>query len=344
MKKNSKRKIIRIAVIICVLGCVYCAFILRYFNSPINLPQSTTFVISANESVNTILDSLFAKKILSGKFFVKPAVRFYLKLSRRFVMKGNYHFEKKITPAEVIAAITEGSAQEVFRVTYPEGISVNDISEITQKKLGIPKAQFMYFANSDSLRKAHKISASNLEGYLFPATYVFIKGVTARQVIDKLLNEEENLWNTKFAAEAEAAGKSKHEILTLASIVESETPNISERPRIAGVYLNRLRIGMRLEADPTVQYAIGGKKHLTYADLEYDSPYNTYKYAGLPPGPINNPSESSIAAAINPERNNFLFFVAVGDSTLSHRFSSNFAQHKKNITLYRNMRKSSAGK
>ena len=338
INRKLKKRIIRISAIIFFVVCICFAFLIRYFTSPINIDKGVIFVVDKNLPANTVINNLFTQKILSCKLVVKPLIRIYFKLSGRYVMSGKYRFDKNFTPAHILKAITEGSRQDTRRVTYPEGITIKDFARITEQNLGISASDFMYYANSDSLRNARKIKSQSLEGYLFPATYIFTTTQTAEQIIDRLLDQSEQIWNNKFAKQANAAGKSRHTVLTLASIVEAETPNASERPRIAGVYLNRLRIGMRLEADPTVQYAIGGKKRLTYADLDVNSPYNTYRNTGVPPGPINNPSESSIAAALNPEHHNYIFFVAIGDSTLKHRFASNFSAHKRNIALYKSQK------
>jgi UPF0755 protein len=132
-------------------------------------------------------------------------------------------------------------------------------------------------------------------------------------------------------------GKTQSEILTLASIVEAESNMDEERPKVAGVYWNRLKKKMRLEADPTVQYALGEERRLRFPDLDFDSPYNTYRHAGLPPGPINNPGKLSILAALYPEQHEYLFFVATG--TGGHRFAKYYSDHQKNIRLYHRTRR-----
>ena len=151
----------------------------------------------------------------------------------------------------------------------------------------------------------------NLEGYLLPETYQFERNVNVKQIINKLLNEGEKIWNSDNKDKVLSMGYSQYEILTLASIIEAETPNKIEYKKISGVYHNRLKIGMLLQADPTVQYALGSKKKLRRIDLDFNNPYNTYVYAGLPPGPINNPGKGAILAALNPEKHNFLYFVAI---------------------------------
>ena len=170
--------------------------------------------------------------------------------------------------------------------------------------------------------------------------YDFFYNSNVEKVANLLFETQEILWNSKFDESAKRMGWSKYEVLTLASIIEAETPLVTERTRISGVYHNRLRKKMRLQADPTVQYIVGGKDRLSYRDLKKVSPYNTYLYAGLPPGPINSPGESSIYAALNPEQNDYIYFVAFGDGTNRHQFARTLREHKAYSAKYRkNLRK-----
>lgn len=298
-------------------------------NAPILL------TVNKNQSVESVLDTLAQQDVLTPEFIMKPLFKAYLKISGKKMFAGSYKFEPIHTHLDVINALVNGMQNNMVKVTYPEGITVRDFARISAEKIGLDELEFLHFANSDSLRRARGIKSNNLDGYLFPATYIFFWKQTPEDVLNTLLDEQEKIWKTQFAEKAKIQGKSKQEVLTLASIVEAETPCIEERPRVAGVYQNRVRIGMRLEADPTVQYALGQKKRLTYDDLKTDNPYNTYRYAGLPPGPINNPSKSSISAALTPEKHNYIFFVAVGDGSGRHNFAVNFSAHKQYVSKYR---------
>ncbi len=301
-------------------------------NSPIFL------TVNKKQSVDSILDTLAKKRVFTPKFLIKPCIKLYLKITGDKIYAGSYKFEPIHTHLDVLKALTHGIQNNMVKVTYPEGITVMDFAKISADRLGLDEKEFLRIAASDSLRKARNIKARNIDGYLFPATYIFFWEQAPGDVIKKLLDEQESIWEAQFADRANAINKTKHQILTLASIVEAETPVIEERRRVAGVYQNRLDKGMKLEADPTVQYAIGAKRRLTYDDLTADNPYNTYKFTGLPPGPINNPSKSSIDAALSPEDNNYIFFVAVGDGSGRHNFSANFAQHKAYAKQYRKNR------
>lgn len=171
-----------------------------------------------------------------------------------------------------------------------------------------------------------------------PDTYNLYKKQKAQDIIKKLAVIHQLFWDKKCADLQKESSYSKHEILTLASIIEAEASIASERKRISGVYHNRLKRGMKLEADPTVQYAIGKRKRLFYSDLRVDNPYNTYKYSGLPPGPINCPGRESILAALQPEKHAYIFFVAKGDGTGEHVFTTNGMDHAKAVSAYRKQR------
>jgi UPF0755 protein len=225
-------------------------------------------------------------------------------------------------------------------VTFPEGITVNRFSAILKKNLGVDSLEFITLANSDSLLNAWNIGAPSFEGFLKPDTYEFYWQQPAIDILRFLVQQQNKLWQEKFASRALQQGKSRLEILTLASIVEAETPRPEERARIAGVYHNRLEKGMKLEADPTVQYSIGETRRLRYKDLEYKDIYNTYVHTGLPPGPINSPSASSIEAALNPEENSYYFFCAKGDGSNTHSFATSASEHAVNVLQYRRNRKS----
>ena len=338
MKKLIKSFIYFIIFIALIIGGIG-VYTYISLNSHLKLSSPFYLTINKNQSVESILDTLNTRKILTPSWLLKPYFKIYTKITGKKIYAGSYKFEKIHTNFDVIRALVHGIQNNMVKVTYPEGINIKEFAKITEDRLGSSAKDFIRLAYSDSLLKARHINAKSVEGYLMPATYIFFWEQTPAVVIDKLLDEHKEVWNSLFDDRAKALGKSIHEILTFASIIESETPVIEERKRVAGVYLNRLKKGMRLEADPTVQYAIGEKKKLTYNDLDSDNPYNTYKFKGLPPGPINSPSKTSIDAALDPELNNYIFFVAVGDGSGKHNFSVNFAQHKGFVKDYRKNRK-----
>ena len=177
-----------------------------------------------------------------------------------------------------------------------------------------------------------------MEGYLYPDTYYFFEGENVKSVIKRLVKEYKYFWTDSNITKASSISLTQHQILTLASIIEGEAIYDSERPIISAVYHNRLKRGMRLQADPTVQYIIkDGPRRLLNKDLRIKSPYNTYLYEGLPPGPINSPGFQSLSAALYPDENDYLYFVAKGDGY--HTFSKNEKEHERAKRAFQRVRK-----
>lgn len=172
-----------------------------------------------------------------------------------------------------------------------------------------------------------------MEGYLFPATYDYHTGATADEIVAMLSARFQEAWTAELASRAEEVGLSVHDVITLASIVETEARVAAEQPTIAGVYLNRLAVEMPLQADPTVYYALGLPRgaRLLYEHLDVDSPYNTYMYPGLPPSPIAAPGEGAIRAVLYPEQHDYYYFVAKGDGSGEHYFGRTLDEHNANV-------------
>jgi UPF0755 protein len=240
-----------------------------------------------------------------------------------------------MTNRSLLDALMAGKHVYTISVTFPEGRMIGDYASISQAELKADSTRFMKMCRSHSLLSKFNISTDDLEGYLLPDTYKFYPDADAKDVIERMLAAQRQFWTKERFRLASRFDMSRHEVLTLASIIEAETSVPSERERISGVYHNRLDRGMLLQADPTVQYAIGEKRRVLYRDLESTNPYNTYVYSGLPPGPINCPGRDAIIAALNPERHDYLYFVAVGDGTGRHNFAKNSAQHARYVAEYR---------
>jgi len=220
------------------------------------------------------------------------------------------------------------------RVTLPEGLSRAQVARILSKNLALDSTGFMNASSDKKLLAKYRITASDAEGYLFPGTYNFAWATTPREAVGFLVGQFNHFFTDSLKNVASKRGLTKTEVLALASIVEAETPVHDEKPVVASVYLNRLKIKMRLQADPTVQYALGGTaRQLYYKDLWVDSPYNTYRHNGLPPGPVCNPGSASILAVLNPAETRFLYFVATGKG--GHYFAESLAGHRLNIKKYR---------
>jgi UPF0755 protein len=230
--------------------------------------------------------------------------------------------------------------QDEVRITIPEGLELRKVARLLGGKLDFDSTAFMAAGTNRKLLIRYGITGNTAEGYLFPGTYNFVWAGSAEETASFLMGRFRKFYTPELKNKTAARGLSELQMLTLASIVEAETPLDREKPLVASVYLNRLKINMRLQADPTVQYA--RREHagrLFFKDLETDSPYNTYTRAGLPPGPICSPGTASILAVLSPAETGYLYFVATG--TGGHNFSGTLAGHDANIrTYHRTMNKS----
>jgi len=329
--------IISLTVLITVL--IFSFYCYQKLHSPIDATENIELQISPNSGVNEVIRNLNEQGLLQPNWLFRTVARVYARQTGKFIFAGIHQFSSTLTNYELIVALFSGKNLATQRVTFPEGITIRRFASILQKQMEIDSAYFVELCHNSEFIKKFDIEASSLEGYLMPSTYVFFVNITAEKIIETLVQEQIKVWK-KFEEDAKKIGFDFHKTLTLASIIEAETPVIEERKLVSGVYHNRLRIGMLLQADPTVQYALGTtKKRLLYSDLKIDSRYNTYKYAGLPPGPINSPSATSIEAAANPEQTDYLFFVAVGDGSNRHNFSRNYTEHLKQVAAFRKNRR-----
>lgn len=255
--------------------------------------------------------------------------------SRRRLEAGEYYFDRPETAFEVFDTLAAGRIFEIS-VTVPEGYNTMQIADLLAAKGLVTRNDFLAAASDPHSIRDLASGAPSVEGFLFPATYQFPRHVTAEQVIGAMTDHFRTEWSILTAAIPPAAGRTPEQIVTLASLVESETPKPDERPVVAGVFENRLRLRMTLDCDPTVVYALEKagdyKGTLTLADLRVDSPYNTYRHAGLPPGPIANPGEASLRAALRPSAVDYIYFVA--DTEGGHLFSRTLAEHYRNVARY----------
>jgi UPF0755 protein len=235
---------------------------------------------------------------------------------------GEYHFDAPMTPVAVIDKLRRGDVF-VIHITFPEGLNVFEMAKIFESKGFGPAKSFVEAGRS-------------LEGFLFPETYALSRHTDAPKLVHQMNEAFERTLTPEMRAAAEARGLSIQQLVTLASIVEKETGNPSERPIVASVYENRLRIGMALQCDPTVIYALelAGRYdgNIRRDDLQFDSPYNTYKYPGLPPGPIASPGRASLDAVVHPMETEYLYFVSRNDG--SHVFAATLAEHNRNVQRY----------
>ena len=254
-------------------------------------------------------------------------------LSRtRVLQAGEYRFDRAASPMEVVRRIGRG---DVFylELVVPEGRNLFDIAASAEKLGMFPAASFLEAARSPALIRDLDPEAPTLEGYLFPDTYKLARHTTPERLCKLMTNRFREAWR-KLQTDAPV-----HRTVTLASLVEKEGKLADERPRIAAVFENRLRIGMKLDCDPTTIYAALWQQHyrgvIHRSDLDSDHPYNTYRHGGLPPGPIANPGMASLRAVLAPSPGDALYFVARADGSGGHEFSSDIAAHTSAVERYR---------
>jgi UPF0755 protein len=248
---------------------------------------------------------------------------------------GEYRFTDAMTPADVVHRIARGDVY-LRSITVREGLTIRQMARVFEDAGFGPAAAFLAAARDGRLVSEIDPAARNLEGYLFPDTYPLPRRSSAADLVRRMVSRFESVMTDDLRQAAAARGLSVREAVTLASLVEKETAKADERPLVAAVYHNRLKRRMGLQCDPTVIYALelrgGFNGNLTRADLTTDSPYNTYRHAGLPPGPIAAPGRASLEAAVRPAAVDYLFFVSRNDGT--HAFASTLDDHNRNVFRY----------
>ncbi len=281
-----------------------------------------TFFIKRNQTLNQITTNLYKEKIIDNKFFFKFLI--FSSLSQKILKAGEYEFYNN-NIFQIIRKIRVGDVYQ-RRVTIPEGLTSNEIIDILKKTEGV-------VLNQEGLKQIDE------EGMLFPSTYFYVYGTNSNIIIN---NMKKRMQSTLIEAwqnrDKDLDLNNYNDVLILASIIEKETSLNHEKSRIAQVFLNRLRLKMKLQSDPTVIYGIENelgikKKELTKNDLNHESNFNTYLIHGLPEGAICNPGKDSIIAVTNPSKGNLLYFVADGEG--GHNFSSNYNQHIENVKKYK---------
>jgi UPF0755 protein len=246
---------------------------------------------------------------------------------------GEYRFDRPMTAREVVDKISRGEVYE-RRVTFPEGLIIPEMAALWELRGLGTAAAFVNAARNPAPVAKLDPQAQDLEGYLFPETYSLPRGTPPERLIGLMVARFEEAFSPEIRKAVAALGLTVREAVTLASLVEKETARDDERPLVAAVYLNRLRVGMPMQCDPTVIYALrkAGKykdNNLRREDLEFDSLYNTYRYPGLPPGPIAAPGRASLEAVANPAPVDYLYFVSRNDG--SHVFASTLRDHNRNV-------------
>lgn len=300
---------------------------------PVRLATAETVDIRPGASFGYVATRLEQRRLIPNAM----AFKVYAKLTGRAdaLKVGEYEIHGGQRPVDILEMLVTGRAKAYWLVV-PEGKWASEVDEYLAPNWPEASRQFPELITDTSRwrRTAPFVTGKSLEGFLFPDTYHFVKGVTAEQIVAKMLERFQVTCVQAYRTSPPADGRSLSEVLILASLVEAEAKVPAERPTIAGVYMNRLERGMLLQCDATVLYAHGERlKRVLYRDLEINSPYNTYRYPGLPPGPICNPGLDSFKAALHPRRSDYLYYVARGDG--SHVFTRTLAEHNAAIRRIR---------
>lgn len=287
--------------------------------------------ITSGMNLTSVAQLLADTRVIHSAFKFRLLARLQNQGSR--IQAGEYELSTDMTPREILDILTQGKVK-LHRITIPEGFTLKQIAmAIESSHLGTA-AHFQKAASNPEILTQFAIPAATAEGYLYPETYFFAKETPAAAIVTAMLQRFETVFTTDMEMRAQEIGFSRHEAVTLASIVEKETGNAKEYPLIASVFHNRLKKGMRLESDPTVIYGIGDDYDgdITFKHLKTATPYNTYVISGIPPGPIASPGKGALEAVLYPADTPYFFFVSKNNG--SHHFSKNYAEHRRMVKKY----------
>ena len=288
-------------------------------------PDCIALTIPRGATLGAAIDSLDAHDLVARRFLFSLYAR--IRGLGRELKSGTYAFHRDAGWRDIVDALKVGRGSLV-RFTVPEGLRAAEIADLASQQLGVPRDSFLAAARDPGLM--HRLDlppeTESLEGYLYPTTYTVRPHPPARELVRLMTDQFSAHWSNAWEARLDTLRLSRHQLVTLASIIESEVRYAPDRDYVSAVYHNRLERGMLLQADPTVVYAMARRPHRVYEkNLLIQSPYNTYLHPGLPPGPINQPDSASIAAALYPASSPYLYFVAQPDG--KHIFSATYAEH-----------------
>ena len=332
MKKPLKIVIISALFIIIVLFAAFLARKVVFFT-----PNTTeaTLIIPRQASFNQVVDSLTKNNIVKNIRTFKIASKI-LKYDRN-VMRGRYEIKEHETNYRLIKKLRKGQHFPVT-FTFNNVRLLSDFVQKTENKFLFSSHELQKLLEDEAFLNSIGFTKETLPALFIPDTYQIYFDIDADEFVEKFVTIYHHFWNDKRLEQARALALTPVEVATLASIVEEENFKEFEKPIIAGVYINRLRKGMRLQADPTVKFAVGDVtlNRILYKHLEINSPYNTYMYAGLPPGPIRFPAPSTIDSVLQYTKHNYLYMCAKEDFSGAHNFAVTLAEHERNATKYRN--------
>jgi UPF0755 protein len=319
---------------LCALTCWY---LWRDYHTPAAAEGPLTVVYFAP---GTGAQQMAAQLHNAGLIRQRQMFLFYTMLRRvnARLQAGEYALRATMSPAQIIDTLSHGRVMH-HALTIPEGAMLHDIARLTEAKGLGTQAEILTLARDASFIASLGLTVSSLEGYLFPETYHVPRGIKTPALLTMMVHTLRDNYTDEIAARGRQLSLTKHQVLTLASLIEKEAQVDVERPLISAVLQNRLRRSMHLQCDATVIYALGAAfdGNLRKTDMGYDSPYNTYRYAGLPPGPIANPGRRSIAAAVAPAAVHYLYYVATRQNG-THYFSTTLQEHNAAVQRYQRSR------
>ena len=289
------------------------------------IPYGATF----KDVQNKLYDEDYVQDLIAFSFLAK------LMDYDKNVKAGRYTLKSNMTNMDAIRLLRSGS-QTPLNITFNNARLKEDLAEKLCSNIAADKDKFLTLLNDTAIVNSYGFTPHTIKAMFIPNTYEVYWTISEMELLDKMKSEYDKFWNEARLAKAKAINMSPSEVSTLASIVEAESKKRDEQPKVAGVYINRLNRGMALQADPTLVFAAGdfSINRVLNEHKEIDSPYNTYKYAGLPPGPINIPSISAIDAVLNYESHKYLYFCAKEDFSGYHNFATNLTQHLNNARRY----------
>lgn len=318
-----------LAVLYAVLFLIFQVYSFLFI-PPATNAKSKIIYIQPKTKFRNISQLLEEKGIIKSSFWFTVLAKLTGSVSR--IKAGEYEFSPSMLPKQVLDKLVRGKFIQ-HMITIPEGYNIYQIADLLDSQGLVKRGEFVSKALDGELMRSYGLEGPSFEGYLFPDTYAFWRDMKAEDIISKMAVRFKRIYQEKYERVAEQQGMSLRELVTLASIVEKETGQPRERRLIAAVFRNRLRRGMRLQADPTVIYGIKNfDGDLDKGDLQNRTPYNTYVIDGLPPGPIACPGEASIEATLKPAKGAYLYFVSKNDG--SHYFSCSLKEHNRAVAMY----------
>jgi len=323
-----------VLVLVVVLGGLAGYQMIRWAETPVlsesDHPPSKIVVISEGSTFQYVADLLEREQLIKSRSAFVLLGKAHE--ADRKILPGEYELNAAMSPADILSKLLAGRVV-LHSVTIPEGYTISQIADVLAQQHITDRAEFVRLAKDKSFMKTLGISAESLEGYLYPDTYRFARPTAGKDVIKVMVDQLGQVVTAEWQARAKDLQLTVHEVLTLASMIEKETAVGDERPQISSVFHNRLKKKIPLQSDPTVIYGLPNfDGNLHKKDLSHPSPYNTYRWAGLPPGPIASPGAQSIQATLYPVSSSYLYFVSKNDGT--HQFSATLVEHNKAVEKY----------